>query len=229
MRIDLIKRVVILVFSVLFVSLNSSAQKDTSTHVSVELYAVWPYGPLALGGKHFVSYGAGAEIAQSFKSFSVTSGLFFYTSKIVAPTGLMNAFPRETVRFNYFNVPFLVKIKLGRKQTLNQILLNTGLVLNIPRNYSSTFYDGNNSIINKTIASDYKTGASVRVGFQYNRMLNKKIKVIASSFLDYRAKPNYIYKSTTTMHSGPNGYIKDGFIFWGISLGIDLYLKENVQ
>lgn len=205
------------------------AQENTEKakpYLSSEVFFVYP-NYLTKHENQF-NYGFGGAISENFNPFKVTIGLFYNTKKYFVPYESASSIDKITYSLNYFNVPILISFHLIKHEIMkNNFLITTGIVLNIPRNYHSlTYFKNNNPPQVKDTPIKYISGNSIRLGFQYNKSLNKLFNVFAGACVDYRFQLDHVDFVANGPHPGPNYYEGDRLLL-GINIGIEWICKRR--
>lgn len=206
---------------------SKDLEQSRKPFLSSEIYFIYPYPPI-----YFTrfNYGIGGEISQDFKPFKVSTGFFFYTNNSYHKYDQTSPFDKEVVSLNYLNFPVLIKIKLNKQnKTGNTILLNTGIVINIPKNYNSTLYYKNNNSPQKEIAIKYHNGSALRLGLQYSKSLNNRLNLYTNVFWDYKFRKDYIEFAVSNPHPGSSSSYKGNILFWGLSFGIEFMFSKKQE
>ncbi|MBI3509020.1 MAG: hypothetical protein HY064_00035 [Bacteroidetes bacterium] len=230
------KIVTLVAFLALFSCGSCIAQENigkTNPVLSSEIYFLYPYPPLDFNK---FNYGIGGEVSEKFKPFKVSTGIFFYTGNSNIKYDAASPFDKRISGLNYFNIPILIKIKLFKLNSLdNNLFLNTGLLFNIPRNYSYILYYKNNTIPPyEEIPVKYRSGNSLRLGLEYNKQLNDRLNFIADIFCDYKFSKDYI--EIAISNPPPPGQIPGSgsksvagaILFWGVFCGIEWNYNHHV-
>ncbi len=218
-------RITAISFLMLFLNSVCSSQETDKPFLSSFIYFIYPYPPLY---SNKFNYGIGGEIDEHFTPFKFSTGLFFYTNKYEFHYDKTSPYEKNDFSLNYFNFSFNVKIKLSNKnKTDNLFLLNTGIIINIPRNYRSVFYYKKNIPPEENIPIKYGNGISLRLGFQYNKSLSNRLKVYANLFCDYKFQKDHIDFYISNPHPGPDSYYEGYILFWGVSCGLEFLFVKN--
>lgn len=197
-----------------FNAFKAIASKD-SVCLSSEVYLFYPY-PM-LPSLEPINCGVGAEVSENFNPFKASVGVFVYRIQSVANIGTTQ---KQVLNIDYINFPILVKIKLNRLNSKNVLLLNTGFVINVPRNYKNTLYDNNNNVLKQDVAAKYGNGTSLRLGLQYSKFVKQRLSFYSSVYCDLKFQKDVINIYSQTPHPGNDSY-EGASMFWGVSVGME--------
>ncbi len=206
-------------------SFGQTRTENTNPFISVETFFVFPYY-----FSHYESqfnYGFGAEVSENFTAFKITTGLFLTTKEYSELFESTSDISKISYSLDYINIPILLGFPLVKdKLKLNQFLIRTGIIINIPMDYqSSIYYKNNNATPINTNSIAYKAGSSLRLAFQYQRVLNKSFNTYVGVFGDYKFKLDHVdfNNSTPQWHSS----IADDRLSIGINIGIEWFYKRD--
>lgn len=215
----------IAVILIAFSSACLAQENNKEKFFSSEIFFTSPY--YLTEYKNQINYGLGILISENIKPIKISTGLFYNTKKYFSSYENISAIDKVTYSLQYYNIPFLVGINLLRKENIkNQFLISTGVIFNIPRNYSSITYYKNNSLpTTNDTPVDYKSGSSFRLGFQFHKGLNSIFNLYAGAFIDYKFQLDRLVFNDSTPH-WHRLYSKDRFSI-GLNIGLEWrYQKE---
>jgi hypothetical protein len=137
--------------------------------------------------KNQLNCGAGLLISGNIKRFKLSTGIYYHTNKYYELFGNLGNTDKVTYKIYYHNVPLLFGFNMLPTMNKNILFISTGIIFNIPSNYSSTIYfnDGTPSIENEKPVN-YNSGSSLRLGLQFERKLNSIFCIYTCVFADYK-------------------------------------------
>jgi hypothetical protein len=206
-----------------------TAQENTEKvklfNLSSELFISSPY--YFMKYKNQFNYGIGFGISENLKPFTITTGLFYTTKKYFKLFESTSSIEKITYSLDYFNIPIFFRFRpMKQRSEKNQILLTTGFIFNLPRNYLSTIYYKNNTT--PTIGDspvNYIAGSSFRIGFHFQRKLNDLFKIYTQVFGDYRfLLDQWDFDNSTPL--GLPSHSEDRLLV-GINIGIEWVYKKQ--
>jgi hypothetical protein len=108
----------------------------------------------------------------------------------------------------------------------NMLSISTGIIFNIPSNYSSTtYFKDNTPSLENDKPVNYKTGSSFRLGIQFHKKLNPIFNIYGGAFADYKFQLDRLDFNNSTPQWHPS-YSEDRFSI-GLNIGLEWrYRKE---
>lgn len=219
------KKNIVAFILIAFSSACLAQENNNKKFISSEVFFTSPY--YLTEYKNQINYGLGISISENIKSIKISTGLFYNTNKYFSSYENTSAIDKVTYSLEYYNIPILIGINLLRQENIkNQFLISTGIIFNIPRNYSSiTYYKNNSSPTTNDTPVDYKSGSSFRLGFQFHKRLNGIFNLYTGAFVDYKFQLDRLDFNNSTSQWHPS-YSEDRFSI-GLYIGLEWrYRKE---
>lgn len=198
--------------------------EENSPFLSSEIFFVYPQYFTKYESQF--NYGFGGMISENFIPFKISTGLYYSTKKYFNAFDSQSIIEKTTYSIDYFNIPILIGFPLIKKSVQhNQILITTGLIFNIPRNYrSTTYYKNGNSLVNDP-PKDYNSGSSFRLGLGFQRKLVEAFRINFQVFGDYKFQLDTLEFLNSSPQWRPT-YSNDRFLI-GINIGFEWTYKKT--
>ena len=221
------RNIVLFIFFLLFIG-NCTAndkQDESLAFLSLGTYVTYPYYITDYQEKF--NFGYGLSISENFIRFKISSGIYISSKKYFDEFDNSSNIDKISYSLTYINIPLLISVPvLNSEQKKHQLLICSGIILNIPRNYHSvTTYKTSIPSTTNDQPISYKRGSSLHIGLQYCYSFNHFIKLNTSLFSNYKFKMDYLEFRNTSPQFHPK-YSEDKLLF-GIAFGVEFDLKKK--
>jgi len=221
----MILKIKIIIAFVFVTSICLAQENHNGKYISSEIFFNSPY--YFTEYKNQFNYGIGITISENIQSVKISTGIFYNTKRYFSSYENTSSIDKVTYCIEYYNIPVLIGVNLLRHENIkNQLLVSTGIIFNIPRNYSShTYYKNNNPPTTNDTPSDYKAGSSFRLGLEFHKRLNSIFNIYTCAFADYKFQLDRLDFNNSSPQWHPS-YSEDRILI-GLNVGLGWRYKKE--